>query len=216
MTDEEIRALLLDGFVRSAELIGEYGHQMRSKAILGGPFGSGGYAIVSWWYVLGGMDRVRYFVVHTNSRVPIGYGWSTQEALAEARGMLTSGKRAMVEIAMGKAGRIVVERHTEARKSEELAREAAREEGDAQAARVRSVPKRRREIFEKSEGKCHYCSAVLALDGKWHIEHMQPKALLGPNDKSNLVASCVSCNHRKRDMTAEEFEAKLRAERDAA
>ena len=101
----------------------------------------------------------------------------------------------------------------EAARQAELAETRVKRSADA-AARPKSVPKRRREIFEKSGGKCHYCGVALALDGAWHIEHMQPKALLGSNQKSNLVASCVPCNSKKRDMTAEEFIAKRTREQE--
>lgn len=73
------------------------------------------------------------------------------------------------------------------------------------AAVVRSMPKRRREVFEASGGKCHYCGCELDPSGKWHIEHKMPKALMGSNEKSNLVAACVPCNLSKSDKTDVEF-----------
>jgi hypothetical protein len=69
----------------------------------------------------------------------------------------------------------------------------------------RKIAKRARAVFEASEGKCHYCETVLTLDGKWHIEHKIPRALFGGSEQSNLVASCTSCNHAKRDKTDLEF-----------
>lgn len=69
----------------------------------------------------------------------------------------------------------------------------------------RKITKRARAVFEASEGKCHYCAAVLTLDGKWHIEHKIPRALFGGSEQSNLVASCTPCNHAKRDKTDLEF-----------
>mgnify|MGYP002131024543 CR=1 FL=1 len=35
--------------------------------------------------------------------------------------------------------------------------------------------------------------------------HKMPRALLGGNERSNLVASCVSCNMQKKDKTDAEF-----------
>jgi 5-methylcytosine-specific restriction endonuclease McrA len=67
------------------------------------------------------------------------------------------------------------------------------------------VPRRRAEIFERSQGKCHYCGEVLTLDGKWHVEHQFPRALGGGNGSLNLVAACVRCNLAKSDRTAIEF-----------
>ena len=68
-----------------------------------------------------------------------------------------------------------------------------------------STSRRRRQIFERSDGKCHYCGTELQLGGKWHVEHQMPKALGGADDACNLVAACVPCNLSKRDRTAIEF-----------
>lgn len=35
--------------------------------------------------------------------------------------------------------------------------------------------------------------------------YKMPRALMGTNDPSNLVASCAPCNHKKRDKTDQEF-----------
>jgi hypothetical protein len=70
---------------------------------------------------------------------------------------------------------------------------------------VRQVSRRRREVFARSEGRCHYCRAVLTLEGRWHVEHMVPRALGGDEAAGNLVAACVPCNLAKRDRTALEF-----------
>lgn len=88
--------------------------------------------------------------------------------------------------------------------AERAAREASRDPAD-------SIPKRRKRIFEKSSGKCHYCGCALDLTGRWHIEHKMPRALLGGSEEANLVASCVSCNMKKKDKTDLEFMAEKRA-----
>ncbi|OYV00890.1 MAG: hypothetical protein CFE45_07185, partial [Burkholderiales bacterium PBB5] len=36
--------------------------------------------------------------------------------------------------------------------------------------RLRPVSRRRRDIFAKCNGKCHYCCRPLILDGIWHVE----------------------------------------------
>jgi hypothetical protein len=85
----------------------------------------------------------------------------------------------------------------------------------APGASRRPVSRRRREIFERSHCRCHYCSTPLTLDGKWHIEHMVPRALDGDDGPINLVAACVRCNLEKSDRTALEFvtaRAQVRAE----
>ena len=70
---------------------------------------------------------------------------------------------------------------------------------------LRQVSRRRREIFDKCGGRCHYCHATLTLDGKWHVEHMRPRALDGTDAAINLLAACAPCNLAKRDRTAVEF-----------
>ena len=67
------------------------------------------------------------------------------------------------------------------------------------------MSRRRREVFARSDGRCHYCAAVLRLDGKWHVEHQMPRALGGGDELPNLVAACAPCNLSKRDRTALEF-----------
>jgi hypothetical protein len=93
--------------------------------------------------------------------------------------------------------------------------EPKRVEQEAQAAehaayiakrnRPRKVTQRCRDIFAKSKGVCHYCKTELTLEGKWHIDHMTPRARGGSDDYANLVASCAPCNHRKHTRTEAEF-----------
>lgn len=66
------------------------------------------------------------------------------------------------------------------------------------------VSRRRREVFERSQGRCHYCSAELQIDSV-EVEHMQPRALDGDDHPLNLVAACRRCNREKSDRTALEF-----------
>lgn len=77
---------------------------------------------------------------------------------------------------------------------------------------IKKVGRRRRQIFEASEGKCHYCACELELEGKWHVEHKMPRALGGGDEPTNLVAACIPCNMKKRDSTDVEFRARLAAE----
>ncbi|MCB2039169.1 MAG: HNH endonuclease, partial [Ottowia sp.] len=79
-------------------------------------------------------------------------------------------------------------------------------------APARYVSRRRRSIFEQSQGRCHYCGAALDLTGKWHIEHQLPRALGGTDEGLNLVAACVPCNLSKSDRTAIEFVTQGRGE----
>lgn len=69
----------------------------------------------------------------------------------------------------------------------------------------KKIPRRRRNIFDASSGKCHYCNVALEIAGKWHVDHKMPKALMGGDEPENLVASCIKCNLAKRDRTDKEF-----------
>jgi 5-methylcytosine-specific restriction protein A len=62
----------------------------------------------------------------------------------------------------------------------------------------------RRQAYERQRGKCYYCrrridpSAVTA-------DHAVPKSRGGLSTKENIVAACLDCNQKKRDMSAVEF-----------
>ena len=75
----------------------------------------------------------------------------------------------------------------------------------ARPPKVRSISRRRREVFERSQGRCAYCRAELAIHGPWHVEHQVPRALDGTEEPGNLVAACAPCNLAKSDRTALEF-----------
>lgn len=198
---------MLDGATETINAI----RGVRNRPILGGPFGSGQYCLSSLTHALHGLDEVWYFVREANSGALISYGATKDAALTAARKMLAL----FSPLDMAQYIARVQARKDAAEAEEQQRIKEAQEEVDTirkQSSKVRSIPKRRKEIFDASEGKCHYCETVLTLDGKWHIEHKMPKALMGGNEPGNLVASCVTCNHRKRDKTDVEFKAQLARE----
>jgi len=71
--------------------------------------------------------------------------------------------------------------------------------------KVRSISRRRRQVFERSDGRCTYCRTPLTLDGRWHVDHAFPRALGGGDEPGNLVASCGPCNLAKGARTSLEF-----------
>jgi 5-methylcytosine-specific restriction endonuclease McrA len=181
--------------------------QIRTKPLLGGAFGHGGFLLASRSGVTAGLDQVDYFVFDADSRFMLGWGESKHAAIKMARGMLDF---------LGPSGlRRECEAHAASMQSErnrlmvERAAALAERRADAPTATVRSIPRRRKQIYDESKGQCHYCGTALTLDGRWHIEHKMPKALGGGNEPGNLVASCIRCNHRKRDRTDIEFKAEL-------
>lgn len=52
------------------------------------------------------------------------------------------------------------------------------------------------EIFEDQRGRCAYCPTVLTRKNR-HIDHIQPIAMGGANDRSNLQLLCQPCNSSK-------------------
>lgn len=54
-------------------------------------------------------------------------------------------------------------------------------------------------IFDSQRGFCANCPAKLIKSGKnrYHVDHIQPLAKGGSNDKYNLQCLCRECNHRK-------------------
>ena len=61
---------------------------------------------------------------------------------------------------------------------------------------------RRRDIFERTRGKCHICHKQLSFSnygrygdrGAWHVDHSVAIARGGTNHGNNLKAACIPCN----------------------
>jgi hypothetical protein len=184
----------------------------RSKPLLGGVFGLAGFHLSSVTMDTTGLDDTWYFVAH-ECGLMVGRGDTRAEALKHAREILAKVSATRLHRAfdafsaeLDKALEADAEQQRLDRNEWLLQRRAALPDRQERAA-VKSIPRRRRQIFEESKGKCHYCATELTLDGVWHIEHKFPKALGGGNERSNLVAACVRCNHAKRDRTDIEFKA---------
>jgi hypothetical protein len=159
------------------------------RPILGGVFGSGQYSLVSMPIVSRGLHAVRYIVIEPAAGTVLSIAEDKLQALAAARRLLRASD---------------VSERPEARQAT-LWRDDEFPALRDTAKPLRTVPRRRREIFDRSQGRCHYCAAALTLDGHWHVEHMLPRALGGSDGAYNLVASCARCNLTKRDRSALEF-----------
>jgi hypothetical protein len=172
---------------------------MRQRPIYGGVFGDGRYSLATMPFVSRGLHAVRFMVIEPRAGSVLSIAEDKQEALASARRLL-----------------LVGEQFTEPAANDDQWEQARlwSDEPPVVEPECKPVSRRRRDIFEKSEGRCHYCGTTLSLDGRWHIEHMVPKALDGTDAFSNLVAACVPCNLSKRDRTALEFIVQM-AETDA-
>lgn len=163
--------------------------QMRQRPLLGGPFGDGKYSLASMPTVTNGLHSVKFLVLEHTGAV-LAAGDDKLKVLAEARRVL----RLLQSVAANDANWF----------QEQLWPELA-PDTHTTAKPVRPASRRRREVFDRSDGCCHYCKSPLTLDGKWHVEHQQPRALGGSDDLLNLVAACAGCNLAKSDRTAVEF-----------
>ncbi|MEA1872663.1 MAG: HNH endonuclease signature motif containing protein [Chloroflexota bacterium] len=65
-------------------------------------------------------------------------------------------------------------------------------------------PQKRVEILKREDYKCFYCLHELQRDD-FYLDHLAPLAQGGQNYKSNLVASCRTCNTRKTALEPENF-----------
>jgi 5-methylcytosine-specific restriction endonuclease McrA len=164
---------------------------MLQRPIFGGIFGKGRFSLATLPCVSNGLHAVRFMVVDPRAGSVLSVSEDKGQALAAARRMLRG-----QHVSLREAANDPQWEQCELWKSTEL---------PPVLARAVKVSRRRRQIFERSEGKCHYCRRTLALDGKWHVEHMLPRALGGSDHSLNTVAACPECNLQKRDRTAIEF-----------
>lgn len=167
---------------------------IRYRPIYGGIFGkSGEYTLATMACVERGLHSVRYMVLHPRSGGVLSVANGKTEALEHARRVLKA------------AAKLTAANDESFVQGSLWAEHEMPEPVPGATAKPKAIPKRRREVFDKSGGRCFYCGKVLTLDGCWHIEHQMPRALLGPDELPNLVAACAPCNHAKRDRTALEF-----------
>lgn len=189
------------------------------KPILGGELEARGLLMVKDDGYTIGENGVVYLVIDSVSKCPISLAATKAQALKDARRSVSLNSfdeyvgeyRRLHEEQMGLFDKLfattpardyVGGEYVEVRAP---VRSGAPSVSAARPITDKKVPRRRLAIFNASEGKCHYCSTPLDLHGKWHIEHKMPKALMGGDEPSNLVASCAPCNFQKRDKTDLEF-----------
>lgn len=166
------------------------------RPIFGGVFGAGRYALATIPCIVRGLHAVRFMVIEPASGAVLSLSQDKAEALDAARSFIRSADLFLVEQATS-SGSDPCQLEIWPRREDEHRRPVV--------DKRRPVSKRRRDIFAKACGRCHYCSVPLVLDGAWHVEHMLPRALGGGDEVGNLVAACVPCNLAKRDRTAIEF-----------
>jgi 5-methylcytosine-specific restriction endonuclease McrA len=196
---EDLEKWFFETLLKLSLILNESDMRVRVKPIFSPSFGYGRYSLASRWAIEDGLDVVSYYVIDTRTRYAVSCATNKADALAAARSIVKS----YSERIQAEASDFM--KHLEMQRAQEH---------EARMSKVREAPKvipgkrisrRRRQIFDEAQGKCHYCQTVLTLDGKWHVEHKMPKALGGGNEPGNLVASCAPCNHQKRDKTDLEF-----------
>lgn len=67
-----------------------------------------------------------------------------------------------------------------------------------------SIPLNRIKILHRDNYKCFYCLRELPKED-FYLDHIKPRAFGGRNYKSNLLASCKSCNIKKNASNSQEF-----------
>lgn len=169
---------------------------MLRRPLLGGVFGQGQYELATTPLISKGLHAVRFMVIEPRAGRVLSIAESKLEALGGARRLLHGAATRPPDEPIWQQQTLLPEGSLSA---VELAKKS------------KPVSRRRREVFERSSGRCHYCTQVLTLDGKWHVEHQMPRALGGTDDPVNLVAACVSCNLAKSDTTAVEYLTRLTA-----
>ena len=65
-------------------------------------------------------------------------------------------------------------------------------------------PRRLAQLIIKTSGRCWYCGKMIC-EKTATVDHVLPKAWLGTDDESNLVASCYKCNNTKGDLLLEAY-----------
>lgn len=59
-------------------------------------------------------------------------------------------------------------------------------------------------VYERDNYECHYCGCRCTKHNI-SLDHLLPRSRGGSDFPDNLVASCINCNERKKDMDYNEF-----------
>lgn len=156
------------------------------KPLLGGVFGQGEFELATQPTISNGLHAVKFMVIQLAAGQVISIAEDKREALAAARQLLRT--------------------HVATEQPKPNWRQSALwpDIELVPATPLPAVSRRRREVFERSSGRCFYCRCQLSIFA-FHIEHQRPRAIGGDDSSLNLVAACSSCNLSKGARTALEF-----------
>jgi hypothetical protein len=162
---------------------------MLQRPIFGGVFGDGRYSLATMPAIANGLHAVTFMVIDPREGAVLSVGEDKMRALAGARRLLgvCAPTSAYVEPPW-RQGQLFPSSET-----------------PTPTLKRKRISRRRRAIFWRGEGRCHYCRTKLDINGPFHCEHMVPLALGGDDQPLNLVPSCPSCNSRKGPRTALEM-----------
>ncbi len=163
--------------------------RMLQRPLHGGVFGEGDYSLATLPTIVNGLHGVRFMVIDPRGGAVLSVSLDKGDAIESARTLLrlTTPPETSANDGLWEQGALWADLPFDG------------------GPRPRKISRRRREVFERSSGLCHYCRAALTLEGPWHVEHMVPRALGGDEAAGNLVAACAPCNLAKSDRTALEF-----------
>lgn len=71
----------------------------------------------------------------------------------------------------------------------------------SRAGRGSLTKSKRRTVWNRDGGRCHYCHTELPLGPDCTLDHVWPKALGGSHANDNLVAACKPCNEARGEDT---------------
>lgn len=166
---------------------------LRYRPIYGGIFGrSGEYVMATMACLERGLHSVRYMVLHPRSGGVLSVANGKTEALEQARRVL---KAAAKLSTANDASFLQPSLWPESEMPEPV---------PGAPPRPQAIPRKRRELFERYGGRCHYCNSPLNIDA-FEVEHMLPRALGGTDDGWNLTISCRPCNAAKSTKTAIQY-----------
>jgi len=143
---------------------------VRGKPIISNKFSGRQFVLFSKHVQERGMDSVFYGVVEVRSGASLGHGATKADALQMAKATFDQYSPETLERVF-----LYQEEMLQKAVAEFDQRLKAMKDGCARPIPVRRVGKKRQAVFDKSQGKCHYCAIELKLETGWHIEHMLPR-----------------------------------------
>ena len=91
------------------------------------------------------------------------------------------------------------------RRLHDLRRERGEGHRATRGPRATLTPSQRKEVYNKTGGRCHICGGKIGPRSKWAADHILAYAHGGKHDVSNYLPAHGPCNKYRRAYGAEEF-----------